>query len=84
LPTLKSKIIGVINLTDKNNKPQLEQVENLMTIRLDGTKQDTTDTIIELKLDGKAADEMTDNKLIEVGQIRRKFDNAQLKYITAI
>lgn len=70
LPALKSKIISVINFTDKNNKPQLEQVGNLMTIHLDATKQDTTDTIIELKLDGKAADEMTDNKPIEVGQIR--------------
>ncbi|MDQ2863891.1 MAG: alpha-L-fucosidase, partial [Bacteroidota bacterium] len=66
LPSLSLKIISVNNLTDKNNKPRLDQKGNEMIIYLDAPKQDAIDTIIELTIDGKAADEMADNKPIEV------------------
>jgi len=68
LPSLKSKIISATNLMDNGNKLKIERNGNQMSIYPDAAKQYAIDTIIELKLDGKAANEMTDNKPIEVVQ----------------
>jgi|SRR6218665_641704 len=65
LPALKSKIIKISNLSDPQSTPIFEIKEHKLIITLDAKKQDKTDTIILLELDGNAGSEMSDGKPIE-------------------
>lgn len=66
LPPLRSKVIKCTNLTNPQNKPMFEQSRENITIVLPAGKQDKTDTIIILELDGNAGNEMNDNKPLEL------------------
>lgn len=66
LPALHAKILKCRNLSKPAHAPAFLQDENGITISLSPNGQDSIDTIIELTLNGNAADEMHEGKPIAV------------------
>jgi alpha-L-fucosidase len=60
LPSLNSKVVKIVNLTDPQTVPVLKQDVGFWNLTLPADKQDPIDTIITLELSGAAEAEMKD------------------------
>ena len=66
LPALHSKVLECSNLSNAESTVAFEQTDKNLIINLPSNKQDSIDTIVELKLDSNASNEMKNNNPIEM------------------
>ena len=71
LPALKANIIKCTNFTNPLNKVTFQQHHKNLAIFLEKNKQDNTDTIIELELNGNAVNELNSSQPIKVLELNK-------------